>query len=223
MGHFNEAFESALAFHPTPTARKMYAAFLSARGRHDEALGQLDLAFHQEPGAVVNVTARGVALFRAGRYQQARVVLAEAARLAPDDIEARLFLARTYLQLDTPRTAARLLGDQARESRDPLVRLWTVHVRLAVAPGRSQAVERLVGAMRQNLGTSRARAPDNPYHLAGLEAALGNDTEALQSLRRAFQAHSPSLIWLPTDPLWEPLRSLPAFQEMVRRIENGRS
>lgn len=60
-------------------------------------------------------------------------------------------------------------------------------------------------------------------HLAGLEAALGNATEALQSLRRAFQVHSPSLIWLPTDAMWEPLRSIPAFQEMVHRIEDGRS
>lgn len=57
--------------------------------------------------------------------------------------------------------------------------------------------------------------------MASLRLALGDRVGATQSLRRAFEARSPSLIWLPTDPMWEPLRGTADFQQMVRRIESG--
>ncbi len=202
-------FEAALAQAPTPSVRRTYATFLSARRRYDVALGQLDLAFHQEPGAVPNVAARGLVLFRAGRLQQARVVLNEAVRLAPEDTEARILLARTHLELGSQQSALDLLSDEQLGARDPLVRFWNVRIRLESSAEPPGVEERLVRGLQENLTAGQARIPDAPYHMAILMLALGDHAGATESLRRAFDARSPSLMWLPTDPVWEPLRTSP--------------
>ena len=214
-------FEASLAKAPTPSVRRTYATLLAARGRYDQALGQLDLAFHQEPGAVPNVAARGLVLFRAGRYQQARVVLNEAVRLAPRHTESRVLLARAHMELGSPQTALEFLSDEEGALRDPLVRFWNVRIRMASSQGQPRARERLVRGLQASLDSGQTRSPDAPYYIASLRLALGDHAGAVQSLRRAFGARSPSLIWLPTDPLWEPLRTNTDFQQMVTRIESG--
>ena len=214
-------FEASLAQAPTTSARRAYATFLSARGRYDEALGQLDLAFHLEPGAVPSVAARGLVLFRAARYLQARVVLNEAVRLAPGHAESLVLLARTHVELGSPDTALELLSDEGPGERDALVRLWNAQIRMASSQGQPQAREGLFRGMQETLDSSLTRSPDTPYYMASLSLALGDRTGAIESLRRAFEARSPSLMWLPTDPVWEPLQTSPDFQRMVEQIDSG--
>ncbi len=74
---------------------------------------------------------------------------------------------------------------------------------------------------RQTLGPSAARNPDAPYNLATLQLVLGDQAGAAESLQRAVRIPSPSLIWLATDPIWDPVRSQPEVQRLVRRIDAG--
>jgi len=76
--------------------------------------------------------------------------------------------------------------------------------------------------LRRNLASTEARDPDAPYHLASLRLRLGDRAGATEALQRAERIHSPSLIWIPTDPMWDGVRSLPAFDALVQRIETGR-
>jgi len=87
-------FRMALEMAPTPAVHHAFSELLSARDRHDEALTQVAMAFHQEPGAVANVVAQRLALFRAQSYASARVVLAEASRLDPSNDRVRIHLGR---------------------------------------------------------------------------------------------------------------------------------
>ena len=111
-------FERALEIAPTPTVHRAFAEFLSARGRHDEALAQVAMASRNEPRAVANVRARGLALFRARSYTQARVVLAEALRLDPTDDRVRVHLARTLEALGERQQARMTLEGSSAANRD---------------------------------------------------------------------------------------------------------
>ena len=59
------------------------------------------------------------------------------------------------------------------------------------------------------------------YNLASLQVVLGDIAGAAESLQRAVRIPSPSLIWLATDPIWDPVRSEPEFERLVGRIDAG--
>ncbi len=214
-------FERALEIAPTPTVHRALAEFLSARGRHDEALTQVDMASRNEPGAVANVRARGLALFRARSYTQARVVLAEALRLDPTDDRVRVHLARTLEALGERQQARMTLEGSSAANRDPYVQVWRANLRTPATGAAQARGNQLARTLRRALGPSEARNPDAPYNLAFLQLTLGDRAGAAESLRRAISIPSPSLIWLPTDPMWDPVRSVPEFERVVRLIDVG--
>ncbi len=214
-------FMAALELAPTPAVHRAFAELLSARGRHDEALAQVAMALRNEPGAVANVRARGLALFRARNYSQARRSLAEALRLDPTDDRVRVHLARAQGILGEGRQARITLEGSDPAKRSAYLQVWRAQARPA-APGVAQARgNQLVRTLRRTLGPSEARNPDAPYDLATLQMALGDQAGAAESLRRALRTPSPSLIWLPTDPIWDPVRSEPEFERLLQRIDAG--
>ena len=214
-------FERALAIAPTPTVHHAFAELLSARGRHDEALAQVAMASRDEPGAVANVRARGLALFRARNYTQARVVLAEALRLDPTDDSVRVHLARTLEALGERQQARTTLAGSSAPNRDPYVQAWRASLR-TVAPGAAQRRgSQVARTLRRTMGSSEVRNPDAPYNLASVLLILGDRAGAAESLQRAVSIPSLSLIWLPTDPLWDAVRSVPEFERVQRLIDAG--
>jgi tetratricopeptide (TPR) repeat protein len=48
--------------------------------------------------------------------------------------------------------------------------------------------------------------------------ALGDKDEAIRWLEAGYKAHSPWLPWIREEYLYEPLRSDPRFQDLVRRL-----
>ncbi len=213
-------FEKALELVPTPAVHRAYAEILSALGRHDDALRQVAMALRQEPSTAANVAAQGMALFRAGNYARALVVLGEALHLDPTDDPVRVHLARTQETLGQRQEARRTLEGADPASRNPYVQVW--RARLRVTGGRDRARgDQLPRTLRGSFDPSSARNPDAPYFLAALQLSLGEPVEALRALQRAVRTPSPSLIWLPTDPMWDAARSAPQFQRIVERIEAG--
>ncbi len=56
------------------------------------------------------------------------------------------------------------------------------------------------------------------YWFALLHVGLGEQDQALTSLERAYQERSTVLAYLRIDPRLAPLRSLPRFQALVKRL-----
>lgn len=212
-------FETALELAPTPAVHRAFAELLSALGRHDDALMQIAKARRQEPGTAANVAAQGMTLFRARNYSEARVVLGQALRLDPTDDRVRVHLARAQETLGERQEARHTLEGADPASRNPSVQI--LRARLRVAGDRARG-DQLTRTLRVSLDSSSSRNPDAPYYLAALRLSLGNTAGALGALQRAVRTPSPSLIWLPTDPMWDAARPAPQFQRLVRRIEAGR-
>lgn len=213
--------KTALELAPTPAVHRAFAEFISARERHDEALAQVAIALRDEPGAVANVKARGLALFRARSYALARAALAEALRLDPADDLVRAHLARTQGILGERQQARITLEGSDEANRSPYLQVWRAYLRPTIRGAAQARGNQLVRTLRQTLGPSEARNPDAPYNLASLQVVLGDKSGAAESLQRAVRTPSPSLIWLATDPVWDPVRPEPEFERIVRRIDAG--
>ena len=80
--------------------------------------------------------------------------------------------------------------------------------------GRIEATLSLLDDLLQR----REREPVPPRCLVYLYAELGNPDLAFEWLERAYEAHDAGLLALRVMPLYEPLRSDPRFERMLRRI-----
>ena len=63
------------------------------------------------------------------------------------------------------------------------------------------------------------RGDDYSYDLAVVEIALGNHQKAIEWLQKSYDAHNDDMLELEADRTFDPLRTNPAFQELVRKID----
>jgi hypothetical protein len=58
----------------------------------------------------------------------------------------------------------------------------------------------------------------DPYMMAVPYAGLGDRDNAIRLLTKAYEEHSAEMPQLKAEPFFDPLRSDPRFQELVRRM-----
>ena len=74
---------------------------------------------------------------------------------------------------------------------------------------------------RELLRTGREEAKSryvSPYDLAVIHAGLGNQSEAMRTLRVAFDDRSAWMVFITVDPRLDPLRESPEFRELASRV-----
>jgi hypothetical protein len=83
--------------------------------------------------------------------------------------------------------------------------------------GRSgnQTKAKLAVEQLQRLGRYREL---DPLSFAVAYIGMGESDKALLGLEKAYREHSSSFTALKVDPIYDPLRGEPRFQELVRRI-----
>ncbi len=54
--------------------------------------------------------------------------------------------------------------------------------------------------------------------MASIYAALGDADAAFEWLENAYERRVPALTWIRVDPIFDPLRSDPRFDDLLRRI-----
>jgi tetratricopeptide (TPR) repeat protein len=140
------------------------------------------------------------------------------------------------LDMDRQNGLARWIMNAAYERKGDFSRAIDLQEETAVLYGEpkqvaAQRTERLriayksrgfQGYWRVNLERQRLewkKNPGEPYDLAALYARVGDKENAFVWLEKAFLARSQALIyWLRTDPAFDPFRSDPKYEELVRRI-----
>jgi len=56
------------------------------------------------------------------------------------------------------------------------------------------------------------------FFAAWLYANLGDNDQAFTLLEEAYQQHDGVVVYLKSDPIWDPIRSDPRFKELIRRV-----
>jgi TolB-like protein len=58
----------------------------------------------------------------------------------------------------------------------------------------------------------------SPYHQALVYLGLGENSQAIDWLEKAYEERSPWLDWLKVEPMFDPLRSVPRFQALYKKM-----
>jgi TolB-like protein/DNA-binding winged helix-turn-helix (wHTH) protein/tetratricopeptide (TPR) repeat protein len=210
----DRAFRRALELNPNfAHAHKLYAEYLSYVGRFGEAITEARLARQLDPLAVVTNSLVGFVLYRARDYEDALAALQPAIELDPNHPTPYLArgLALSMLGRHADAIAALEKGVEASQRSTEMV------AQLALALGRAGRIDRA----RTLLSELEARARSqhvSPFAFALAHTGLGDSEKAIAALERAYQQREWYLCVLKVDPIFDPLRRDPRFQDLLRRL-----
>ena len=211
-------YRRAIQLNPNyATAHHWYAEFLAFQGRFDEALAESERARNLDPLSVIIAADRGAILYFARQYDRAieqfRAVL---------DMEPNF--SRAYLVVDAYVEKGRFTDALAevetwrRADNAPAPWPWASEVCIYSRSG--QPVKARQALVKLELWNGQSRLELAPV-FATAYTCLNNKDEALARLQQAYVEHSSALSALKVDPTFDPLRSDPRFQELLRRVGLG--
>ena len=191
-------------------AHHWYGGFLSAMGRHDEALREAETAQRHDPLSPIIQTWVGLRHYFAGRNERAIDELRKALEIERNFAPAHWHLGMAYEQ--TGRYAEGVAEAERALALDQGSLLYLASAGHAYArAGRMREARATLARLADAARTRHVSA----YHLAAVHLALGDTTAALASLDRALEERSPWMGYLAVDPRFAPLRSQPRFRALI--------
>jgi TolB-like protein/Tfp pilus assembly protein PilF/predicted Ser/Thr protein kinase len=209
-----EGFARAVQLKPNyATAHQWYAEHLVCAGREDQAIAEARRARELDPISLVINTSSGLVLAQARRFDEAVAQFLRTLEIDKNFAMAHRLLADVYLEqgkfgpaIEEHGVAAVLSGEtaEAAEAR-------SAALRAALRDGET-------GYWRKRLELAAGRGEPSPYELAVLHARLGESEPAVQALQAAFEHRDYNLLYLRTNPVFDPLRRHPAVAELMKRL-----
>jgi len=205
-------FKRAIELNPNyATARHWYALHLSRLGRLDEAMAEIQRAKELDPLSLIINLNVGIYLIRERKYDQAIQELRKLTDMDPSYSGAHSFLAQVYG-----------LKKMYRESVSERQKVFELEgdKELAEALQQGYAAAGYRGAVQNEIRILEERSKRkyvSPILIADSYVRLGEKDRAFVWLERAYREHSSNLGYL-KDPLYDPLRSDPRFQDLLRRV-----
>ena len=209
-----DGFNRAIRLNPNyATAYQRYSLYLSAMGRSQASLEQIDKARELDPLSISINFSVGWRYYMARQYDRAIEQLQTTLELDPSYDVPYIILGQAYEQKGDYAQAIAALRKGAEMSHySPSIVAPLAHA-YAMA-GNKAAAEKLLAQM---LGLAR-RQYVSPYYLAIIYEGLGRNNEALDYLQKAFDDHSNGMVFLKAEPQLDPLRSSPRFIELLRKM-----
>jgi serine/threonine-protein kinase len=206
-GEAEREFVRALELSPGyATAHHWHALLLAMIGRFDEALSEIRRAAELDPLSPIISTNVGWLHSLSRDYETAVEQLTRTVQREPDFYYAHLLLGDALAELGRYPEAIAASSRGTEMAPLPNVELWLARV-YARAGQREEAL-RIV----------EERSLGDPTRIALVYVALGETEQAFQLLERAFDTGSPFLDEMKVEPRYDPLRSDPRFDEMLRRL-----
>ena len=205
----------ALELNPNNShAMARYSLFLSALGRHDEAIEKAREAARLDPLTGTVRFAPGMALFYARRYHEAITAFLNLQNVYPFALSPadRFGLGRAYAAIGNYRDAVDQIGIALKQGGESAPLPWLAEMALV------RATEGNVTDARRILRQLAANPAAPAANVAFVYAALGDTDRAFQELNRAADQLSPVLLWANVDPRLDDLRPDPRYRELVARI-----
>jgi TolB-like protein/Flp pilus assembly protein TadD len=206
-------YRRAIELNPRyPTAHHWYGGFLSAMGRHEEALRQAEAARALDPLSLIIQTWMGLRFYFAGKYEEAIAEYNKALELDPNFAPAHWHLGWAHEQ--TGRFEEAIAEAERALSLDDGNLLYLSSLGHAYARAGMNHEARAVLARLAEASTNRHVSA---YHVAVIHLALGDTKTGLDWLERAYDEQSPWIGYLRVDPRVDPARSHPRFDSLLRK------
>ena len=200
------AFKRAIELNPSNAlAHQWYSDFLSAMGRHEEAIEEAKRAEVLDPLSPLASNVLGAAFYFARQYDQAIQQHRKTLELDATFLPALGRLGNAYLQKG--------LHEEALAAWQKMEYL-SGNEELAKAYAELDLRDALHTWLEQAKGPSLAASPGA---IARIHAFLGEKDEAFAWLEKAYQEHE--FVTLKVSPMLDPLRSDPRLQSLLRRMK----
>jgi TolB-like protein/DNA-binding winged helix-turn-helix (wHTH) protein/Tfp pilus assembly protein PilF len=206
-------FRRAIELNPNyATAHHWYAEHLTWLGRFDEALRESERARQLDPLSLIIAADNGATLYYSRQYDRAIAQFRTVREMDPNFPRTGL-IRSAYEQkglfinaLEEIEKWRHAYGDQP----------WTWS-ELAYVYGRSGQQARAEHALQKLLQWDQRR-PVDPGAVVWAYIGTGNKDQAFAYLEKAYLQHSNILATLKVEPAFDPLRSDPRYQDLLRRV-----
>ena len=208
-------FRRAIALNPNyAAAHQGYGDFLDHMGRFDEGLLEYNRARELEPLSMLIHANIAMHYSSARQVEEAAKQLTSTLEMDPNFAYAHWLLAAIYVIKPT-------LGDAIAEAQRAVALepgspryIGILGMAYAVAGRRSEATK-ILGDLKE---LSKCKYVP-PTSAANILAHMGGKTdEAIEELERGYEDRSWIMCWLKVNAIFDPLRSDPRFQALLRRM-----
>ena len=208
------ALQRALALNPSNGPHTSYAFYLMYVERDfDGALAQAKRARELNPLSLLSHLLPAAAYHSARRYDQAIEQYQKTLELDPNYFLARNFLGKAYADKGMYEDAIVELKKAILISGVDLRAKAYLAYTYALAGERGQALKilnELNDLSKHRYVSSNLRAV--------IHTGLGDNGQAFEWLESAYQERDVQLLPIKVDPVWDPLRSDPRFQDLLKKM-----
>jgi TolB-like protein len=212
-------FKRALELNPNyATGHHWYALYLSAMGRHDEAIAEMKRAQELDPFSIIINAESGLPYLYARRYDEAITRFQKAIEMDPNFAFAHNALAVAYERKGRYQEAIAEEQKAIQLAGGEIPQTWTV------LTGQLKNAYQTLGEkgywqkrleITRKLHEQHAGAAEI---VAEIYAILGDKEQAFAWLEKSYQQHEDFLVFLKIQPAFDDLRSDPRFADLVRRV-----
>jgi tetratricopeptide (TPR) repeat protein len=219
-------FKKSIELNPGyATAHHWYATLLAIQGRNDEAKAEMRRALEINPVSHNLPADLGQIHYFAREYDQAEEYCRKALEVYPEFTFAHGYLSSIYLQKGDFNKAVdeylefqksfQTQANQAEKEKKLLLDQLAEYRAIYQKGGIRKFLEYLISLNEKD---GQARYPNVHYQHAVWYSFLGHQEKALDNLEKAYQGKSFLMVFVKADPVFDPLRSEPRYQEILRKM-----
>jgi serine/threonine protein kinase/Tfp pilus assembly protein PilF len=193
-------------------AHRVYGMFLIERGQLEEGITELQRALELDPISIGNNRWLGYGLYFARRYDEAIEQLRKTLELEPNYVSGLTVLGGAYVAKSEYQEATTEFEKALMISPGDAQVLWRIGYTYGLMHRKAEA-QKIIDQL-SNKGYFPAVA------MASIYTGLDEKEKAFQWLEKSYQEHSNSgpFLFIKVDPVFDPLRSDPRFQDLLRRM-----
>jgi len=208
------AFQRALQINPSyATGHQWYALYLSNLGKSEQAIAHINRAQELDPHSLIIGANVGWCHYVAHRYDEAIEQLKKVTESEPNFWLVHSILGQTYLAKGNLPDAMRELELADSLSPHTMRNMALLGDAYALAGRRAEARKLL----EDLISLSRNRYI-SPIYMAIPCIGLGQKDQAFDWLEKAYDDRSDWMVLLQTDPVFDPIRSDPRFQNLLHKV-----
>jgi serine/threonine-protein kinase len=195
-------------------AHYIYGYNLGHTGRAEESILEIQRARELDPLSLITNANVGYIYYLARDYDQAIAEYRKVLEMDPNFGIAHFLLGRVYVEKGMHKESIEEFQEALRLSGHSAGAMAELGYGYAAA-GQTADALRMLDELRELSGEGWVP----PGWVAHIYIGLGDNDQAIQWLEKAYQQHSTSGIQsVKVDPLFDPLRSDPRFQDLLRRM-----
>ena len=206
-------FRRAIELNPNyATAHHWYAEHLMWLGRFDEALSESERARQLDPLSLIIAADNGAILLFSRQYDRAIEQFRSVLRKDPNFGRASVIWEAYAEKRMFTQALAQIESWHRLNGEGPWYWSWQAYIY-----GRAGQTERARRELEKLEKVSRHEQV-NPVIMLWAHLGVGDKEEALADLEKAHSEHFNILTSLKVEPAFDPLRSDPRFQDLLRRV-----